>query len=662
MTTWLFRVVFDRACVPHFPTSRERAPPDSPLICRILFDGKEANLDVAPAPHHAAASKPVAFKYRIRASTWKDLAAAFSQRRACLQVMCLDAAEEEAARDADLNEDSVVGIASIDLLSLAQNVTAQYELPLRAPDAGSDTTKLGRLSVCITMEQLCDFRMQLKEMRASGLETGAYKLRYFLSASSVYVCSSESRSKLGSATWTNGTLQELLFQGTLRALASRDFTISLLKSGENGRGPPVAIFTVSLLQVQANASETVREIPFLLEDPESPAILSGVLQLSELPVFQQNIRLLPTACRSYTCDEARNKWRRPDAVAALGQSYEAATPTAPLQRAPASGEATARVIDLPTAPPPAPLGAVPAAATLGQAVDEAPARPPLGEGGGSARAGLAHSGSSTSCSDVCGLRSPPREEDSRSYTQPLNGAALAHEWSLPQEQGGRDGGATASASPPPRFTATDITEASELSLHFAGTKEDKLLQKEQEEKGERHHLTAFYGTLQRETQQQQQQHDEAGKEEEEGDCKQLMHSVYHLLQELDCVEERIVILQECLENTCMLPGSADNDAATQIGALEQQLSELGMAETTLMQLEARLQERFRLCAEQYRTSEAEFRASVRRLEVYAEVLINIDRGVSAEMQGEELGEPSPKGTAAICHPPRPPCTPKPTWR
>ncbi|RNF02207.1 hypothetical protein TraAM80_06535 [Trypanosoma rangeli] len=660
MSVWFFRVVLERACFTYTPMSGVEAPLNGTFACRVLFDGEEVNLDLTPTPQHVTAKRSVAFKYRIRASTWEDLALALNQRSACLQILCFNEAEKQDAPDAHSSAGLVVGIASIDLLSLAQNVTAQYELPLMPPNAGSSPTKLGRLSVCITMEQMCDFRLQLKEVRASGIEAGAYKLRYFLSSSSVYMCSNPLRSKLGSVMWTGGTLQELLFHGTLRTLASLEFAISLLKSGKNGREPPVAIFTVSLLQLQTNSTEKIREIPFLLEEPESPRILSGVLQVRGLPVAQQNIRRVTIPCRSYARDEVGDNDRRFSVGVALGRSHNVATLNSSLQRLPASGEAITGSIDVPSAPPHALLGAGPAAVTaaaLSQALEQDSASSRVEEGGSdNASTTLAYGGNLASCDGVCCLK-PPLCEDVGNYTLPLSGAALASECSLLQEQEGRDGSDVSFSSPLPPDTAADIGDVSKLSLHVSSIKEDTPPSEEEEEEG--HHLAAPYGDTLQEGKQQQQ--DEAEKDEE-AERKHLMYREYHLLQELDRVKESIDILQGCLQNTRILSSSTDYDAATQIDALEQELSELGRAETTLMQLEDRLQERFRHCSEQYRISEAEFHASMQHLAVYADVLINIDRSISAEMQEVELDEPAAKGTVASFHLPHPPHAPKPTWK
>ncbi|ESL05981.1 hypothetical protein TRSC58_06352 [Trypanosoma rangeli SC58] len=660
MTAWLFRVVLERACVTHPPRSGVEAQLNGTFACRVLFDGEEVNLDLAPTPQHIAAKRSVTFKYRIRASTWKDLALALNQRSACLQIMCIDESEKQDAPDAHSSAGLVVGTASIDLLSLAQNVTAQYELPLMPPNAGSAPTKLGRLSVCITMEQMCDFRLQLKEVRASGLEAGAYKLRYFLSSSSVYMCSNPSRSQLGSVTWTDGTLQELLFHGTLRRLASLEFVMSLLESGENGREPPVAIFTVSLLQLQTNSADKIRKIPFSLEEPESSRILSGVLQVRGLPVAQQSIRRVTNPCRSYACNEVRDNDRRFSVGVALGCSHNVATPNSSLRRLPASGEAMAGSIDVPTAPPPALLGAGPAtvtAAALSQAVDQDSASSLVEEGGGeSASVILDHGGNLASCDGVCCLK-PSLCEDVGNCALPLSGATLGSECSLPQEQEGRDGSDASFSSPSPPDTAADIGDVSKLSLHVASTKEDTPPFEEEEEEG--HYPDAPSGDTLQDGKRQQQDEAERDEEAERG---QLIHREYRLLQELDRVKESINILQGCLQNTRILSSSTDYDTAAQIDALEQQLSELDRAETTLMQLEDRLQERFRHCIEQYRTSEAEFHASMQHLAVYTDVLINIDRSISAEMQEVELDEPAAKRTIASCYLPHPPRAPKPTWR
>ncbi|RNC61888.1 hypothetical protein TcCL_ESM00502 [Trypanosoma cruzi] len=146
------------------------------------------------------------------------------------------------------------------------------------------------------------------------------------------------------------------------------------------------------------------------------------------------------------------------------------------------------------------------------------------------------------------------------------------------------------------------------------------------------------------------------------ESQKLMYREHRLPQELDRLDERIGILQDCLQNACILVKNKEHDSTVQIADLEQKLSELDVAEAALTRLWDRLHERFRQCTEQYRKSEREFYASMRRLEDYADVLIDIDRRISAEIHEDETEMPAAERTETSCRLPHPPRVPKPTRR
>ncbi|KAF5224224.1 hypothetical protein ECC02_002810 [Trypanosoma cruzi] len=647
MNAWFFRVILDRVSFSYSQDAGGDVLHNGTLLFRLLFDGKSVDLSLPSASRNAEKTKPISFKYRIQAPSLKDLAATFSQRSVCFQIICLNAVEQQTDMDAHSSHGSLVGVASIDLLSLARNVTAQYEFPLRVSDAGSENRILGRVSVCITMDQICDFRMQLSELRASGLESGEYKLRYVLSSSTVDMRSGMVRSKLGSVTWNNEILPEVFFQGTLQALASREFTLSVLKCGENGRETPISLFTLSLLKVQTNSYESVKEIPFLIEDVDSPTIVSGVLRLSGPPVFQHYIRYVSKPSRPQNNEEMRNECKGSLEVAAVGKPHGVASSNPILTPVSASVETTAGSTG--GANPSLPdLSDVPPLSPSARAEDQTSVRTPLEEAIENEKPNLTHSNSHASSNVLFHGTSPIHESEVRSCPKPLVGSTPATA-STPttNEQGTGDWGDSVSSFPLRSVTGGDIEGVCVPSIQASSTKEDDGMAE-----GEKHRVNALSAdTLQGEKPQQK------GVE-----SQKLMYREHRLPQELDRLDERIGILQDCLQNACILVKNKEHDSTVQIADLEQKLSELDVAEAALTRLWDRLHERFRQCTEQYRKSEREFYASMRLLEDYADVLIDIDRRISAEIHEDETEMPAAERTETSCRLPHPPRVPKPTRR
>ncbi|EKF30112.1 hypothetical protein MOQ_006083 [Trypanosoma cruzi marinkellei] len=645
MIAWFFRVILDRVSFSYFQDAGEDVLHNGTLLFRLLFDGKSVDIALPSATRNAEKNKPTSFKYRIQAPSLKDLAATFSERSVCFQVICLNTVEQQSEMDVHSSHGTLVGVASIDLLSLARNAAAQYEFPLRVSDAASDTKILGRVSVRIAMEQICDFRMQLSELRASGLESGEYKLRYVLSASTVDMRSGIVRSKLGSVKWNNEILPEVFFQGTLQALALRDFTLSVLKCGENGKEAPISVFTLSLLKVKTNSYESVKEIPFLIEDVDSPTIVSGVLRLSGLPIFQHYIRYVSNPSRAHNNDEMRKKCKESLEGAVVGESHDVASSNPILTPVSGSVETTAGStgganLSLPD------LSDVPLLSPSARAEDQTSVRTPLEEAIENGRANLAHSNSHASCDVLFHGTSPIYESEVRSCPKTFVDSIPATASAPTKNEKGKGDGCDSMSSLPLRLvTGGDIEGACVPSIQASSTTEDDGIVER-----EKHLVDAFSADkLQGENQEQ------VG-----GESPKLMYREYRLPQELDRLDERIGILQECLQNPCILAKNKEHDSTVQIADLEQKLSELDVAEAALTQLWDRLHERFMQCVEQYRKSEREFLASMRRIEDYADVLIKIDRRISAGIHEDEMEMPATERTEPSCRPPHPPRVPKPT--
>ncbi|KEG11460.1 hypothetical protein DQ04_02601070 [Trypanosoma grayi] len=298
MVPWLFQIRVSRWMVSDLQIPEGvAADGGSTLVLRLIFDGKVVNLAFPSKQQVPRANRRTSFKYRVGADSLRNLVATLSQRTAVFQIILIDGSEKEV----------LVGLASTSLLQLVRKVGAQCSFQLVPPGEVSQMTTVGQLSMLLFMEQIGDVELRIKEVRASGLDAGEYKLRCQLSSCKTEAWSALIRPKSGCVSWQESMPLKLVFTGTLRTLAAQQLDVTLFRVCRNGLKMPASTLSVDLAKLQEDSKDVSREISFGLESDKTPVSVFGILELLQLPIFHQQVdQMLESPC-ILVCEESNEK-------------------------------------------------------------------------------------------------------------------------------------------------------------------------------------------------------------------------------------------------------------------------------------------------------------------------------------------------------------------
>ncbi|KAG8347842.1 hypothetical protein TRVL_01327 [Trypanosoma vivax] len=288
MVAWIFRV-----CVSHVSATFEQGAfcavaEGRPLSCSMLFDGRPSLTRLPPVGEGGATLEGpgTVFMYRILSNSFVDLVSKLKERSVVFHILPATTADEAGSADGtSVNSASVMAVASISILNLAQKSNMETVLPLKRPVEESATPSVGSLSLRFSMEQVGNVDVQVNEVHVSGLGNGMYKLRCSLGVEKSAVDSHLMLARLGRAAWVSSMVPRIKFRGTINALATQKLFITPVAVDRSRRETHGTTFCIKLSVLRADLSSTVQKIPFSLECAKTAVKLQGSVQLLELPAF-----------------------------------------------------------------------------------------------------------------------------------------------------------------------------------------------------------------------------------------------------------------------------------------------------------------------------------------------------------------------------------------